>query len=151
MSLVPCGRLIPKQRMADTLTRVERSERMGRIQNKDTKPEMRIRKIVHGMGYRYRLHKANLPGKPDLVFAGRRKVIFVHGCFWHRHPDPSCSLARLPKSKLDFWIPKLEANRQRDEANVRKLEQAGWDVLTIWECQLRNEKELKIRIQVFLQ
>lgn len=137
--------------MADTLTRVERSERMGRIQNKDTKPEMRIRKIVHGMGYRYRLHKANLPGKPDLVFTGRRKVIFVHGCFWHRHPDPACSLARLPKSKLDFWIPKLEANRQRDEANVRELEQAGWDVLTIWECQLRNEKELKIRIQVFLQ
>ena len=137
--------------MADTLTRVKRSERMGRIQNKDTKPEMRIRKIVHGMGYRYRLHKANLPGKPDLVFAGRRKVIFVHGCFWHRHPDPSCSLARLPKSKLDFWIPKLEANRQRDEANVRELEQAGWDVLTIWECQLRNEKELKSRIQVFLQ
>ena len=137
--------------MADTLTRVERSERMGRIQNKDTKPEMRIRKIVHGMGYRYRLHKANLPGKPDLVFAGRRKVIFVHGCFWHRHPDPSCSLARLPKSKLDFWIPKLEANRQRDGANVRELEQAGWDVLTIWECQLRDEKELKIRIQVFLQ
>ena len=137
--------------MADTLTRVERSERMGRIQNKDTKPEMRVRKIVHGMGYRYRLHKANLPGKPDLVFAGRRKVIFVHGCFWHRHPDPSCSLARLPKSKLDFWVPKLEANRQRDEANVRELEQAGWDVLTIWECQLRNEKELKSRIQVFLQ
>lgn len=139
------------QRMADTLTRAERSERMGRIQNKDTKPEMRVRKIVHGMGYRYRLHKANLPGKPDLVFAGRRKVIFVHGCFWHRHPDPSCSLARLPKSKLDFWVPKLETNRQRDEANVRELEQAGWDVLTIWECQLRNEKELKIRIQVFLQ
>lgn len=137
--------------MADTLTKAERSERMGRIQNKDTKPEMRVRKIVHGMGYRYRLHKANLPGKPDLVFAGRRKVIFVHGCFWHRHPDPSCSLARLPKSKLDFWVPKLTINRQRDEANVRELEQAGWDVLTIWECQLRNEKELKIRIQVFLQ
>lgn len=137
--------------MADTLTTVERSERMGRIQNKDTKPEMRVRKIVHGMGYRYRLHKANLPGKPDLVFAGRRKVIFVHGCFWHRHPDPSCSLARLPKSKLDFWVPKLEANRRRDEANVRELEQAGWYVLTIWECQLRNAKELKSRIQVFLQ
>lgn len=137
--------------MADTLTRVERSERMGRIQNKDTKPEMRIRKIVHGMGYRYRLHKANLPGKPDLVFAGRRKVIFVHGCFWHRHPDSACSLARLPKSRLDFWVPKLEANRQRDQVNSRALEQAGWDVLTIWECQLRNEKELKSRIQVFLQ
>ena len=126
--------------MADTLTRVERSERMGRIQNKDTKPEMRIRKIVHGMGYRYRLHKANLPGKPDLVFTGRRKVIFVHGCFWHRHPDPACSLARLPKSKLDFWIPKLEANRQRDEANVRKLEQAGWDVLTIGNVSCGTKK-----------
>jgi DNA mismatch endonuclease (patch repair protein) len=137
--------------MADTLTKAERSERMGRIRNKDTKSEMRVRKIVHGMGYRYRLHKANLPGKPDLVFAGRKKVIFVHGCFWHRHPEPSCPLARLPKSKLDFWVPKLEANRQRDEANVRELEQAGWAVLTIWECQLKNEKELKSRIQGFLQ
>lgn len=102
-------------------------------------------------GYRYRLHKANLPGKPDLVFAGRKKVIFVHGCFWHRHPEPTCPLARLPKSKLDFWVPKLEANRQRDEANVRELQQAGWEVLTIWECQLKNEKELKSRIREFLQ
>ena len=137
--------------MADTLTKAERSERMGRIRNKDTKPEIRVRKIVYGMGYRYRLHKANLPGKPDLVFAGRKKVIFVHGCFWHRHPEPTCPLARLPKSKLDFWVPKLEANRQRDEANVRELQQAGWEVLTIWECQLKNEKELKSRIREFLQ
>ncbi|MCU7923801.1 MAG: DNA mismatch endonuclease Vsr [Candidatus Thiodiazotropha sp. (ex Dulcina madagascariensis)] len=137
--------------MADTLSKAERSERMGRIRNKDTKPEMRVRKIVHGMGYRYRLHKANLPGKPDLVFAGRKKVIFVHGCFWHRHPDLKCPFARLPKSKLDFWVPKLEANRQRDEVNVRELEQAGWGVLTIWECELKDEEQLKIRIREFLQ
>lgn len=83
---------------------------MSRVRNKDTKPELMVRRLVHGMGYRYRLHRKNLPGRPDLVFPGLRKVIFVHGCFWHRHPDPSCRLARLPKSKLDFWLPKITTN-----------------------------------------
>ncbi|MFC6632375.1 very short patch repair endonuclease [Microbulbifer taiwanensis] len=116
--------------MADTLIKAERSERMGHIRNKHVKPEMRVRRMVRGVGCRYRLHKSNLPGKPVpvLVIAGRKRVVFVHGCFWHRHPDPSCSLARLPKSKLDFWVSKLEVNRQRDEANVRELEQIGWEV-----------------------
>jgi DNA mismatch endonuclease (patch repair protein) len=93
----------------DTLSRKERSQRMSLIRNRDTKPELLVRRLVHGSGYRYRLHGTDLPGKPDLVFPGRKKVIFVHGCFWHRHPK--CSLARLPKSRLSFWLPKLTENR----------------------------------------
>lgn len=123
---------------------------MGRVRGKDTKPELLVRRVVHGMGYRYRLHRRDLPGTPDLVFPGRRKVIFVHGCFWHRHPDPACKLARLPKSKHDFWVPKLERNRERDEDNERQLHALGWDVLSVWECQLSRPEELRARIQEFL-
>lgn len=137
--------------MTDTLTREQRSERMGRIRGKDTKPEMVLRRLVHGMGYRYRLHRADLPGRPDLVFASRHKVIFLHGCFWHRHPDPACKLARLPKSRLDFWQSKLERNRQRDIDNERRLAALGWKVLTVWECQLRRIDKLKTRITTFLE
>src|ERR1700733_2301956 len=97
--------------MADTLTRDERSERMALIRAKNTGPEITVRKLVHGLGYRYRLHGRLIPGRPDLVFAGRKKVIFVHGCFWHRHSDSACKLARMPKSRLEFWVPKLEKNR----------------------------------------
>jgi DNA mismatch endonuclease (patch repair protein) len=103
----------------DTLSRKERSQRMSLIRNRDTKPELLVRRLVHGSGYRYRLHRTDLPGKPDLVFPGRKKVIFVHGCFWHRHPK--CSLARLPKSRLSFWLPKLTENRRRDLKNLRSL------------------------------
>jgi DNA mismatch endonuclease (patch repair protein) len=134
----------------DTLTPAQRSERMSRVRARDTKPELLVRRLVHGMGYRYRLHRRDLPGTPDLVFPGRRKVIFVHGCFWHRHPDPACKLARLPKSKHDFWIPKLESNRRRDEDNEQKLRALGWDALSIWECQLTRPEELRTRIQEFL-
>ena len=104
----------------DTLSKAQRSERMSRVRGKDTKPELLVRRLVHGMGYRYRLHRRDLPGTPDLVFPGRRKVIFVHGCFWHRHPDPACKLARLPKSRTDFWLPKLEGNRARDIENAAR-------------------------------
>lgn len=124
--------------MTDSLNRKERSARMALVRGKDTKPELAVRRLVHGMGYRYRLHRASLPGKPDLVFASRRKVIFVHGCFWHRHPSTACKLARLPKSRLDFWLPKLEGDRLRDERNKRKLKRYGWKVLSIWECQIDN-------------
>ncbi len=96
----------------DTLTPEQRSERMSRVRNKDTKPEMRVRRLVHALGYRYRLHDSRLPGRPDLVFKSRHKVIFVHGCFWHRHDR--CELCRMPKSRLQFWKPKLKANRERD-------------------------------------
>src|SRR5690349_18847706 len=106
----------------DTLSQAERSERMARVRAKDSRPELTVRRLVHGMGYRYRLHDPRLPGKPDLVFRSRRRVIFVHGCFWHRHADPACRLARLPKSRLEFWLPKLEANRTRDRINQEKLE-----------------------------
>ena len=135
----------------DTLSKSERSERMGRIRGRDTKPEMVVRRLVHGMGYRYRLHQRRLPGKPDLVFSKRRKVIFVHGCFWHQHPDPHCRFARLPKSRLDFWGPKLAANRERDERNLSRFEELGWQVLEVWECQIRDREKLSARIREFLE
>lgn len=136
--------------MADSLSKEARSERMRRIADKNTRPELIVRKLVHAMGYRYRLHRRSLPGTPDLVFASRRKVIFVHGCFWHRHADPACKLARLPKSRLDFWLPKLEANARRDQVAQTKLDQLGWSSLTIWECALKDRSLLKSRIRCFL-
>ena len=134
--------------MIDTLTKEERSERMSRIRSRDTGPEMAVRRIVHGMGYRYRLHRSDMPGTPDLVFGPRRKVIFVHGCFWHRHED--CHLARLPKSRLEFWQPKLEANRIRDERNRYELTRKDWEVLVVWECEIKQESRLRQRIREFL-
>lgn len=134
----------------DTLTPQQRSERMGRVRSADTQLEMLVRRLVHGMGYRYRLHRKDLPGKPDLVFSGRHKVIFVHGCFWHRHGDPGCRLARLPKSRLEFWLPKLSANEERDRKVLAQLEGLGWEVLTVWECQVGDTEVLKRRISEFL-
>ncbi|AOJ97511.1 very short patch repair endonuclease [Burkholderia vietnamiensis] len=121
---------------------------MALVRAKDTKPELLVRRLVHGMGYRYRLHRRDLPGTPDLVFPGRSKVIFIHGCFWHRHAR--CELARLPKSRGDFWLPKLTANAERDARNVRALRRLGWGVLTIWECQLGDTANLANRIRRFL-
>ncbi|OLK23357.1 endonuclease [Xanthomonas oryzae pv. oryzae] len=121
---------------------------MGRVRSRDTVPEMLVRRLTHALGYRYRLHGKDLPGKPDLVFRSRRKVIFVHGCFWHRHPG--CALARLPKSREDFWLPKLEANRQRDLKTENVLQVKGWTVLTIWECELGDIDKLKNKIKEFL-
>lgn len=134
----------------DTLTPAERSERMSRIRGKDTKPEMAVRRLVHGMGYRYRLHRRDLPGIPDLVFPARKKVIFIHGCFWHRHPDPACKLARLPKSRLEFWKPKLEANRRRDLEKQARLRALGWDILVVWECEIGHKEQLENKIRSFL-
>lgn len=132
----------------DTLTPRERSARMALVRGKDTKPELTVRRLVHGMGYRYRLHRRDLPGTPDLVFPARGKVILVHGCFWHRHAR--CALARLPKSRADFWLPKLTANAERDARNLRALRRLGWGVMTIWECQLRDTARLASRIRRFL-
>lgn len=137
--------------VADTLTPAERSQRMSLIRGKNTKPELFVRRLVHGMGYRYRLHAADLPGKPDLVFRRRKRVIFVHGCFWHYHLDPACKIARLPKSREEFWTVKLARNRQRDAVQVEALENLGWRVLTIWECQLKEVSELKENIWRFLE
>lgn len=135
----------------DSLTPAERSERMSRVRGKGSKAELVVRSLVHRMGYRYRLHGTKLPGKPDLVFPRRRKVIFVHGCFWHRHPDPHCKLARMPKSRQDFWAPKLEGNRARDLRQITALEAMGWSVLELWECQLRDTSSLENKIRTFLQ
>lgn len=137
--------------MPDTLTPAQRSERMSRVKGKHTGPEMVVRRIVHAMGYRYRLHGKGLPGRPDLVFHARRRVIFVHGCFWHRHSDSACKLARLPKSRLDFWIPKLDANKTRDVENRRKLKSLGWKTLVVWECQLKKPLSLERKIRSFLE
>ncbi len=136
--------------MADTLTSKERSERMALVRSKHTRPEMAVRKLVHGLGYRYRLHGRAIPGKPDLVFTTKKKVIFVHGCFWHRHSDHACKLARMPKSRLDFWGPKLEQNRRRDERIGRELVEQGWQALIVWECQLADIPSVIARIQLLL-
>jgi len=134
----------------DTLSPSERSERMSRIRSVDTKPEMAVRRLVYRLGYRYRL-RSRLPGRPDLVFLGRKKAIFVHGCFWHRHDSPACRLARLPKTRLDFWLPKLEGNRERDQKAVEELKRLGIEVLVVWECELKDEGELEMRVREFLR
>lgn len=123
---------------------------MSRVRAKNTKPEMIVRRLVHGMGYRYRLHDRRVPGSPDLVFRGRGKVIFVHGCFWHRHPDPTCKLARMPKSRQEFWGPKLEGNRERDARTQEALEREGWRSMVVWECECGQE-QLGNRLRAFLE
>ena len=123
---------------------------MSRVRDRNTKPEMIVRRLVHSLGFRYRLHRKDLPGKPDMVFGPRRKVIFVHGCFWHQHPDPDCKLARMPKSREDFWGPKLMRNRERDEENRAALEAQGWQVLEVWECQTKDLDALEARLVKFL-
>lgn len=132
----------------DNLSKQDRSEQMSRVRGTDTKPEMVVRRLVHSMGYRYRLHTKQLPGRPDLVFPKLSKIIFVHGCFWHRHKR--CALARLPKSNLGFWIPKLNGNWERDLKNNKALRRRGWRIKVIWECQTANLQKLKRSIERFL-
>ena len=120
---------------------------MSLVRAKDTKPELFVRRLVHSMGYRYRLHNKMLPGKPDLTFKSKRKVIFVHGCFWHLH---DCGTYNLPKSRREFWLPKLEKNASRDEENKVKLREMGYQVLEIWSCQLKDVDALRVRIESFL-
>ena len=134
----------------DTLSPADRSARMARVKGKGSNAEMTVRRLVHRLGYRYRLHGGKLPGRPDLVFPGRKKVIFVHGCFWHRHPDPDCKLAWLPKSRHEFWVPKLEGNRARDLRQLAALEALGWCALVLWECGLKDEAFLENEIRTFL-
>lgn len=129
-----------RRSMNDILTKEQRQYCMSRIQGRDTKPEMAVRKLVFAMGYRYRLHVKKLPGKPDLVFPGRRKVIFVHGCFWHRH---RCKYGKpVPQTRRTFWEEKLEKNKERDAKNVGKLRTMGWSVLVIWECETRDRAHI---------
>jgi DNA mismatch endonuclease (patch repair protein) len=114
------------------------------------KPELAVRSMVHRMGYRFRLHRRDLPGKPDLTLPRHSAVIFVNGCFWHWHPDPACPIAGLPKSNLEYWEPKLTRTRTRDQEHTARLEAARWRVLVVWECQLRNPEDALNRISEFL-
>lgn len=137
--------------MIDTVSKERRSEIMSRIRSSGMKPEMIVRRMTHAMGYRYRLHYKKLPGTPDLVFPSRHKAIFVHGCFWHRHSDPSCKKARMPKSNRDYWVSKFERNVVRDAESLSCLVEMGWSVLVIWECEIEAEGEaLAERIAAFL-
>ena len=121
---------------------------MRAIRSKDMLPELTVRSLVHKLGYRFRLHRSDLPGKPDLVFPSRRKVIFVHGCFWHSH---ECKIAHVPKSNKDYWGPKLRRNKTRDVQNVKELRVDGWKVLVIWECRTRDERRLIGQLKRFLE
>lgn len=126
---------------------MDRSENMRAIRSKDTLPEMAVRSLVHKLGYRFRLHRPDLPGKPDLAFPARRKVVFVHGCFWHSH---NCKTGLIPKSNQDFWLPKLRQNKARDKRNIQALAQQGWDALIIWQCELKDKPALGLRLKRFL-
>jgi DNA mismatch endonuclease (patch repair protein) len=128
---------------------MDRSENMRRIRSKGMLPELAVRSLVHRMGFRFRLHRKDLPGKPDLVFVSRWKVIFVHGCFWHSHQG--CKIAHKPKSNADYWGPKLERNQARDSRNIKALREARWKALVIWECELKKVSALGSRIRKFLE
>lgn len=136
--------------MIDSVSPARRSANMAAIKSKDMEPELIVRRIVHALGYRYRLHRKDLPGKPDLVFGSRSKVIFVHGCFWHMHPKVNCLDARLPKSNREYWTPKLARNAARDAAQIAALRSLGWKVLVIWECETKNADALTKRLKAFL-
>jgi DNA mismatch endonuclease (patch repair protein) len=135
----------------DTVSPAKRSEIMRNIRSKGTKPELSVRKLVFSLGYRYRLNRKDIPGKPDLIFAGKRKVIFVHGCFWHQHKAQDCNIARKPKSRLDYWLPKLDRNVERDMENYKLLASQGWEYLVVWECELKQADKLKVKIDNFLK
>lgn len=132
----------------DPLSKDARSERMSRVRSRDTKPEMIVRRLVYNIGYRYRLHDKALPGNPDLAFKARRKVIFVHGCFWHQH---GCRHYRMPRTRRDFWEPKLERNKARDVQVRGEIRALGWQSMVIWECQTKNQTRLQDRITAFLE
>jgi DNA mismatch endonuclease (patch repair protein) len=134
--------------MSDHLTPQERSRNMSRVKGRDTKPELLVRSIVHRLGYRFRLHGKSLPGRPDVVLPRHRKVIFVHGCFWHGHPG--CRRAARPSTNREFWDKKIDGNIARDKANVRALRRAGWKVLVIWQCAMKDCGRLKKRLGKFL-
>ncbi len=134
--------------MSDTFTREKRSSVMRAIKSKNTRPEMIVRRLVHAMGYRYRLHRRDLPGTPDLVFVGRKKIIFVNGCFWHGHA--ACKGGRIPKSNKSYWSSKINRNRERHVRAVAKLRRRGWGVMTIWECQTGSGGALTRKLRRFL-
>jgi DNA mismatch endonuclease, patch repair protein len=128
----------------DRIDKKRRSWNMGRIKGRDTAPEVQVRSILHGAGYRFRLHRKDLPGRPDIVLPKHKTAIFVHGCFWHRHKG--CSNCSTPKSNVEFWEAKFSGNVERDSRNLKKLTESGWKVIVVWECELLRPDELKTRL-----
>jgi DNA mismatch endonuclease (patch repair protein) len=133
----------------DSVSPKRRSEIMSRVTGKNTRPEIVVRKLLHGLGYRFRLHRKDLPGRPDVVLPKWRTVVFIHGCFWHRHVG--CPNTRTPKSRIEFWTSKFEENIQRDRITRERLEALGWRVLVIWECELGDVASLTERIRRFIE
>lgn len=133
----------------DRVPQETRSALMARIRHKDTKPEMKVRRLAHRLGFRFRLHRPDLPGKPDLVFPSRRAAILVHGCFWHQHEG--CRKATIPRTRQDFWEAKLGRNVERDRATEAALRKLGWRVLVVWECETSDEEALSKRLTGFLE
>jgi DNA mismatch endonuclease (patch repair protein) len=136
-------------RRSDVLSPAERSALMSRIRGQDTRPERAVRSMVHGLGFRFRLHGRDLPGRPDLVLPRLRTVIFVHGCFWHRHAR--CRYATTPATRRAFWLEKFERNVERDRRTAKALRRLGWSVITVWECQLRRPEKVRARLERMLE
>jgi len=134
--------------MTDKFDKETRSRIMAKVAGKNTEPETAVRKLIWQMGFRYRLHDKNLPGKPDIVFSKKKKIIFVHGCFWHNHIG--CKMATMPQSNADYWQAKIQRNVNRDKTNIAKLESMGWQVLIVWECELKDIETLKSKLLCFL-
>jgi len=134
--------------MADTRSPEQRRRIMQSVKTRDTGPELAVRRLLSQLGYRYRLNAKKLPGRPDIVFPGKMKAIFVHGCFWHCH---GCSKGHAPKSRLDYWEPKLKANRERDAAQILALNSLGWTVLTIWQCETADSETMQAKLVDFME
>jgi len=134
--------------MSDTVAPDRRSWIMRQVKSEDTSPERLVRSLLHRLGYRFRLHRRDLPGSPDIVFPGRKKAIFVHGCFWHGHSCPRG--ARIPKTNTDYWLKKIAKNKERDRRRLEELRDLGWDVLVVWECETKNIDALRSRLERFL-
>jgi DNA mismatch endonuclease (patch repair protein) len=133
----------------DSLTPAQRSERMSRVRSRNTKPELVVRSVLHRMGYRFRLDRSDLPGSPDLTLPRYRCAVFVHGCFWHGHPE--CNGGRLPKTNVAFWTKKISENQERDRRAIAELKQLGWRVHTVWACETRRPDELGYRLDLLIK
>ncbi len=132
----------------DRVSKEKRSAMMGSVRGRDTRLEVRVRRLLHRLGYRFRLHRLDLPGKPDIVLPKWRAVILIHGCFWHQHEG--CAKAARPTSNVDFWKKKLDRNVERDAENLRELREAGWRVLVVWECEAASDEALEAKLRGFL-
>lgn len=151
MNIECIGMSVAHKATALTKITAHRLMAMSAIKSKNTQPERLVRSAITELGYRFRLHPKHLSGRPDIALTRLRKVIFVHGCFWHQHSASSCRLVKKPKANLGYWLPKFERNRRRDARNIRELKAVGWRVLIVWECQLKDRAKLKRRLKEFLE